>query len=79
MEFYLYTCRHGDEKILMRASRKAWEFLLIEMERCDGITYEEAEKLGWASGSYVEGYLSIDDGGEIETIFLSEPERFEGK
>jgi hypothetical protein len=72
-KFYLYEGRH-DERILVRATAENWEYLLRERELDDGCTLEEAGEHGleWG-GSYEEGSLWVDDGGEITTIELSEP------
>lgn len=72
-KFLLYNNRHG-ERVLMPHTREAWDYLLAEMNDVNGCTLEEARDDGfWVDGgTYEEGYVSVDDGGCIETIELTE-------
>ena len=77
MKFLYYEGRHGEQH-LTEHTPEAWEFLKREMERDNNMSFDEvAEEFGAAAieGSldYAEnGQLSVDDGGSIITIELTE-------
>lgn len=69
MNFYLLTGRHG-ERILTRANKSSWDYLVSLLEDINGVTMEELGEE--VEGSFATGWLYIDDGGKIETIELTE-------
>ena len=72
-EFYLYTSRKG-RHVLTPRTREAWDWLLQEMQDDNRVTFEEAKREGFdIEGSYEDGWLFMDDGGEIRVITLTEP------
>lgn len=72
MKFLLYEGRHG-ERLLMEVSQENWDYLLRVMEQDNRYTFEDlAEDEVEIEGSYEEGELFVDDGGEIRTIELTE-------
>ena len=77
MKFLYYFGRHG-EMHLTEHSPRAWEFLLTEMQEDNRMTFDEAAKeFGpdclYGSLEYREdAHLSMDDGGSIITIVLTE-------
>ena len=77
MKFLLYNGRHGEET-LTEHSQKAWTYLLKEMQDDNRMTFEEAyEQFGadcmYGSLEYgPDARLSMDDGGYIDTIELTE-------
>lgn len=76
MKFLLYEGRHG-ERILTEHTKRAWDALLAEMNEIDGCTLEQAREQGfWVDGgTYEEGNVSVDDGGTISTLYLTEVDR----
>lgn len=75
MRFYLYVCRHGDETILVPATKAGWDYLLDQMERCNWSSLEEIREESGDSavqGSFEEGRLYVEDGGTITEILLTE-------
>lgn len=73
MKFLLYEGRHG-ERLLVDYSRDAWNFLISELECDDNSTIAQSKEMGlWVDGgTFEEGYISVDDGGKITTIELTE-------
>lgn len=77
MKFLLYDGRHG-EQILTEHSERAWNYLKFEMQNDNRMTFEEAcEEFGvdclYGSLDYgPNASLSMDDGGDIDTIELTE-------
>lgn len=72
MKFFLYGGRHG-ERHLVHATKAGWDFLTSEMQKDNHMSFEEAAREGFdIEGSYDEGFLYMDDGGEIHTIELTE-------
>lgn len=77
MKFLFYKGRHG-ERLLTEHSQKGWNFLRNEMDNDNRCTLDEIRRdMGdyAISGSpeYSENaHLSVDDGGEISTIELTE-------
>lgn len=70
--FYLYEGRQG-QFILTRAGRKEWDYLVNELEQDDRMSIEESIEEGFdVSGSFEQGYLSVDDGGSIRELELTE-------
>lgn len=72
-EFLLYRGRSGQVR-LVKKSRAAWDFLIEEMERDNGVTFVELVEHGDLEfgGSFEEGHMWVDDGGHIDTIELTE-------
>lgn len=76
MKFLLYNGRHGEE-ILTNHTVEAWEFLKAQMCEDNRASFEEIHRdfgpdAFYGSFDYKEdAYLSIDDGGQIETIELT--------
>lgn len=78
-KFLFYTCRHGDYEVLTPHTKEAWDFLISEMEQCNGASAEEICQYHDDSdynpdydGSWEQGFFYIDDGGDIKTIELTE-------
>jgi hypothetical protein len=75
-KFLFYKCRHGDYELLTPHDERHWNYLIDEMYECDKVTPAEAEAEGWTVDGSVDynenANLSIDDGGTIKTIELSE-------
>jgi len=77
MKFLFYTGRHG-QQLLTEHSEKAWEFLKAEMQKDNRCTFEEAIRdfghdcLYGSFGYSDRACLSMDDGGQIITIDLTE-------
>ena len=77
MKFLLYNGRHG-EQILTEHTPNAWEYLKNEMQRDNNATFEDIRRDFGDDAMYghldyrSEAHLSIDDGGEISTVYLTE-------
>lgn len=74
MRFLLYQGRSG-QQLLTEHTPEAWNYLLKVRDEDDRCTVEQAREDGWVDGSEEYGpdaYLSVDDGGTIETIELTE-------
>lgn len=77
MKFLYYLGRHGEQH-LTEHTPKAWEFLKQEMQNDNRATFEDIIRDFGRAAMYGsldfkdECYLSIDDGGEIHTIELTE-------
>lgn len=77
MKFLYYEGRHG-EQILTEHSPTAFEFLKEQMQEDNRATFDEIKRdMGYEAFygdfEYLDNaYLSIDDGGSIETIELTE-------
>lgn len=80
MKFLYYFGRHG-EQLLTEHTPHAWECLKKEMEEDNRVTFEQAvEEWGedCLSGSLEysdNAHVSMDDGGEIRTLWLTEVDR----
>lgn len=75
MRFYLYECRHGDERILVPATKDGWDYLILRMEKCNNMSLDEyIDQYGEynVEGSFEEGWLYLEDSGSIEEISLTE-------
>jgi hypothetical protein len=67
MKFLLYSGRHG-EQVLVKYCREGWDYLMTLREQDDKCTLEQAREHLWVGGgTFEEGYVSVDDGGRIET------------
>ena len=77
MKFLLYEGRQG-QQVLTEHTPEAWETLKNQMQEDNRCTFEEAvEDFGhdclYGSFEYKEScYLSMDEGGCIRTLHLSE-------
>lgn len=73
MKFLLYRSRHGAEALVFH-NLDNWKYLINLMEQDNGMSIEEcrAEGLWVDGGTYEEGYVSVDEGGEIRTICLED-------
>lgn len=77
MKFLLYEGRHG-ELLLTEHSQVAWDFLRNEMDNDNRCTLDEIRQdfgddaICGNLEYYHDAHLSIDDGGNISTIELTE-------
>lgn len=76
MKFLLYNGRHG-EQLLTYHTPEAWEFLKYEMVKDNRASFEEIRRdmgedaLSGSLDYHKDAHLSIDDGGDIDTIELT--------
>jgi len=73
MKFLLYRGRHGEE-ILTEHGPREWDYLMRHLIEDDGSTPEASAEMGlWVDGgTFEQGFVSVDDGGRIDTIWLTE-------
>lgn len=77
MKFLYYFGRHG-EKLLTEHTPKAWEALKEKMQNDNRMSFDEAvvefgHECLYGSLDYSDrAHIFMDDGGEINTLWLSE-------
>lgn len=71
-EFLLYQGRSGQTK-LVKKTQAGWDYLIEEMERDNRVTFVELVETDLDfDGSYADGFMWVDDGGEISTVELTQ-------
>lgn len=72
MKYFLYNGRHG-ETLLVEHTIEGWDYLIVEMQRDNGSSLNELRDAGFdVAGSFAHGSISVDDGGSIETIEVTQ-------